>query len=207
VENGQSREIFERKNLLIQFARRSFQGFALEAYYYPAATSNKFMIQDTRGPNAHTTTTKDKMIELFTLQSHPKDLLNSSSSRKLPPSPLEQGIIEDNHINNKSCEGPGKIKELQSTFSCISSPPARGLSKHQNTVRVPFKIERNLPSLILFENNSKGIVVKRHVVVHLTNEIIRKLFLLGVQKAIPNSTSIFFVSLREVKVSQGFDSI
>jgi hypothetical protein len=90
---------------LIQFCRRSFQGFALEAYYYPAAASNKFMIQDTRGPNAHTTTTKDKMIELFTLQSHPKDLLNSSSSRKLSPSPLEQGIIEDNHINNKSWKG------------------------------------------------------------------------------------------------------
>lgn len=61
------------------------------------------------------------MIELFTLQSHPKDLLNltaHSRGKTVPPSTLEriwieQRIIEDNHINNKSlllscCMAKGK---------------------------------------------------------------------------------------------------
>lgn len=62
------------------------------------------MIRDTR--HAHTgSATKDKMIELFTLQSHPKDLLNLTAHSRSKPTLyfwIEQRIIEDNHINNKS---------------------------------------------------------------------------------------------------------
>lgn len=56
-------------------------------YYY------RVNIPDSEHAGNMHTTTKDKMIELFTLQSHPKDLLNlaaHSLNTAFPPSTLEQ---------------------------------------------------------------------------------------------------------------------